>query len=136
MELNDIAIDTDKVEKGDWIDNIPDMGSLRLKVRGTDTADFGKLLRTLMNAVPRKKKMGGNIDQAELDRINATCLLQTVLIDWDGVVINGNPTPYSKEMAKELLTNPKWKRFREAVVYAANLVGQQEQQAKEEELGN
>ncbi len=136
MELNDIAIDVAKVEEGDWVDNIPDMGTLRLKVRGIDNNDFTKLMRKLMQAVPRKKKLGGNIDPEELDTISAKCLHQTVLIDWDGVIINGAETPYSKDLAKELLTNPKWKRFREAVVYAATQVGQQDQAAKEEDLGN
>lgn len=136
MELNDIAIDADRFEQGAWVDHIPEMGDLRLKVRGVGNADYRKLQARLIDALPRAKKQGGKIEPDELDRITATCLLETVLLDWDGIMINGKSAPYSKEQAKELLLNPKWRRFRDAVAWAASIVADEGALGIEEDAKN
>lgn len=136
MELNDIAINVEKVENGGWVGDIPNMGDLRLKVRGLNNTAYRRLQERLIAAVPRAKRQGGRIDPKELERITAQCLLDTVLLDWDGVKINGQPAPYAKDLARELLTEPKWAAFRDAVAYAAAVVAHEDEAALEADTGN
>lgn len=130
MKLSDIKRNPDAIEQGEWVGEkygtaIPDMGELCLKVRGLDNADAQRLQATLARAIPRARRFGGRIDPADSDKIMARCLLDCCLIDWDGVEdADGKPVPYSKEQAAELLLKPEWKAFREAVAWAASLVGQ------------
>jgi hypothetical protein len=125
MKLNDLAIDPEKLEKGDWVTNIPDMGELRLRVRGIGNADFRGLQAKLIDAEPRQFKIGGRLSPERQDAIQTSCLLATVLMDWDGLQDeHGNRIPYSKEMAKTLLTDPAYRRFRDGVTWAASVVAE------------
>lgn len=136
MKLGDIAINVEKLEQGDWVSDPPEMEGLRLKVRGLNNADFRKLQSKLMDAVPRQKRIRG-IDPEERDRITGECLLNTVLLDWDGLMDGDNkPIPYSKDFARTLLFEPTYQRFREGVIWAAAIVANEEAEAAKADLGN
>lgn len=125
MKLSEIKIDPKKFEQGDWVGEIPEMGELRLKVRGIGNSDFRRMQSKLTEAEPRKYRVAGRLPPERQDAITAQCLLHTVLIDWDGVQgEDGQPLPYSEELARDLLTKPEFKRFREAVAWAANVVAE------------
>lgn len=124
MKLSDIKRDVVAIEQGEWVGDIPEMGTLRLKVRGAYNADWKRIQLKLMDAVPRQKRAGGRIDQDELDRIISICLQSACLLDWDGVQDeNGAPLPFSKDLARDLLTDAQWQDFRSAVMWAASQVG-------------
>ena len=59
-----------------------------------------------------------------------------MLIDWDGLSINGTPQPYTKELARELLTNRRWVRFADAVAWAAGVVADEDAADLEADAGN
>ena len=123
MKISDLAVDPDRQENGAWVDDIPDVQGLRLKVRGAWNSDWRRLYQRLYDAVPRKKKAGGRLDPDENDAILTKCLLNCCLLDWDGLEDKeGKPIPYSKEKAHEYLTDPGLRRFRESVAWAANIV--------------
>lgn len=125
MKLSDIKIDAGKLEQGDWVSDIPDMGELRLKVRGIGNSDFRKMQARLIEAEPRQYKVSGRLPPERQDAITAQCLLHTVLIDWDGLRDEaGQPLPYTQDLARDLLTQPEYKRFRDAVTWAANVVAE------------
>src|SRR5690606_9864289 len=125
MRLNDLKIDAVKFEQGDWVGDIPDMGGLRLKVRGIGNSDYRRMQSRLFEAEPRQYKVGGKLPPERQDNITAKCLLNTVLMDWEGLLDeNGAPIPYSKELASDLLTKPEYKRFRDAVAWAASVVAE------------
>ena len=137
MKMSELAVDADRQENGAWVDDIPEMEGLRLKVRGSNNADWRRLQARLMDAVPRKKKIGGRLDPDEQDRIMSSCILSCCLLDWDGLEDdNGKPIPYSKEMAKKLLTEPQYRRFRDGVVWAASIVAENTVVEQEETAGN
>jgi hypothetical protein len=135
MELSEQKIDLVKLEEGDWVEKIPEGGNLRLKVRGAENKAWRRMQDKLINAVPRNRRVNG-IDPEDRDRITAQLLLNTCLLDWDGLHIDGVPVPYSKEKAKELLTDPQWIVFRNAVSWAANVVATQRHAEIEEDAGN
>jgi hypothetical protein len=137
MKMSELAVDADRQENGAWVDDIPEVQGLRLKVRGSNNADWRRLQAKLMDAVPRKKKLGGRIDPDEQDRILSSCLLSTCLLDWDGLEDDdGKPLPYSKTMAQKLLTEPEYRRFRDSVLWAASIVAENLTVEQEEIAGN
>lgn len=133
MKLSDIRIDVSRQEEGDWVENIPEFEGLRLKVKGLNNKSYRKLERQLMGQIPRAKRIGGTLDSEEQDKILATCLWQCCLMDWEGVTGDDEqPLPYSKEMARKLLFDPEFRRFREAVVWASTIVVENRQADQEE----
>ena len=137
MKLSTLKVDADKIEAGDWVRNIPEMGDLGLKVRGLQNAQYRRLQAKLLDAVPRSQRQGGRVDPDVMDGIMSSCLLSTVLLDWDGLEDEaGAAVAYSKEQAKTFLTDPIYRRFRDAVVYAATVVGDAEAEGEKADLGN
>lgn len=138
MKLSSLKIDAAKIEAGEWIEDIPGMGDLALKVRGLDNADHGNLRSRLFEAIPRSKKHNGRItDPAEADRLTARCLSEAVLLDWRGLEEeDGSPIPFSKERAFEILSNPDMRSLREAVVEAAARVGRDDAESLKADAGN
>jgi len=137
MKLNDVAVDLNRIENGTWIDDVADMPGLRIKVRGASNHDWRKLQAKLIQNVPRKKRLGGNIDMDEAERINNRLLLECGLIDWEGLEgDDGKPLPFTRENAEMLLNDPQYRRFRDAVSNACNLVGEQSKQDAEDAAGN
>jgi hypothetical protein len=137
MKMKDVAVDSARAEAGDWVDEIQDMEGLRIKSRGSQNRDWRRLQSKLIQAVPRKKRMNGTLDPEEADRITSLCLLNTGVLDWDGLEDDdGNPIPYSRDMAEKLLTDPDYRRFRDAAVYAANKVADDNAEDRKEDVGN
>lgn len=137
MKLSNVSIDGVQFETGEWVDTIPEMDDLRLKVRGIGNGDWRRLASKLNAAVPRDKKRGNIVDPETQDVILSTLLLDTCLLDWDGVTEDDDTViPYSKAKATMLLTNPDFRRFRDAVLYAASLVGDITATAKVAAKGN
>ena len=126
MKLSDLKVDAAKVEQGAWVENIPDMGDLRLKVRGINNADWRRIQTMMIQSVPRSKRVNGRIVADEQDRIMSICLQSAGLLDWENLQgDDGAPVAYSKEKAAELLTKPEYRAFRDGVLYAATVVGEQ-----------
>lgn len=137
MKLNDLTIDTVKLEQGDWVDNIPELPGLRLKVRGANNKDWRRLQTRLVDAVPRKKRVNNRLGPAEQDRITAILLRDTGLLDWDGLEDDDDkPIAYSKEKAEQLLTAPEYVRFREGALWACNMVAERDRSEVEADAGN
>lgn len=137
MKLSALKVDAAAIETGEWVGDLPGSGDLRLKVRGYQNAQFRRLQQRLIDAVPRDKRRGGRVDPDEIDKITSTCLGSTVLLDWSGLEDeSGAAIPYSKEMATELLTKPEYRQFREAVIYAATVVGEADAAADKADEGN
>lgn len=137
MKLSALKVDADKIEGGAWIGNIPEMGNLELRVRGLQNAAFRRMQSKLLDAVPRSQRQGGRVDPDVLDRITSQCLAATVLLDWRGLEgEDDQPLPYTKEQASVFLTEPAYRRIRDAVVYAATVVGDAEAEGEEADVGN
>ncbi|WP_131803827.1 hypothetical protein [Methylorubrum salsuginis] len=113
------------------------MGDLRLKTKGLNNAGFRKLQQTLMAAVPRQDRHQGRLPPKVMDEISAKCLLNHALIDWENLEDeNGQPIPYSKDQARAFLTDPAYRPFFDACVYAATVVGEEQAAADEADEGN
>lgn len=136
MRLTEQKIDPIKLEQGDWVDNIPEMGDLRLKVRGARNRDWTRLQGRLLDAVPRKNKIGGRISQEDQERITAVLLRETCLLDWENLEGDDGPIPYSKQEAEKLLSDPQYRNFKDAVLWAAMVVADQQTAVTEDAVKN
>lgn len=130
MKLSDVKRDVVAIEQGAWVENIPEMGNLRLKTRGVNNADWRKLFSQLVAAVPREKRRGNQIDPKELDRIYAICLHKAGLQDWDNITDGPDEEHQTKvafnaDLAWKMLTEPEYANFYAAAMWAANEVGAQ-----------
>lgn len=124
MKISDHAVSAQAVEQGEWVDDIPGWSGLRLKTRGAENRDWRILNVKLIGEVPRHKRLKGLLPEDQ-DRISSTLLLECGLLDWEGPEDDeGKPLPFSKAQAKEYLTNPDYKSFRDACMYAATVVGE------------
>lgn len=136
MKLNDVKVDSNRIEAGAWIDELSECPGLRLRVRGQGNKEWRKLQTKLLDAVPRKKRVN-RLDYDEGERITNLLLLNTALLDWDGLQDNdGNAIPYSRDMAEQLLTDPDYRKFRDAVLTASSLVGENTEEDIRDASGN
>lgn len=134
MKISELEVDQKVIEEGKWVSNIPELPGVRLKVRGAQNKDWRRMAQRLVNAVPRKLRVNGSLDPEEADRISALIILNTGLLDWEGIEDdNDQPIPYDKKKAAELL---KGERFRGGVQFACDLVAQGVEDDIEEISGN
>lgn len=124
MKLSTIKIDSKAREQGQWIDNIPGFGGVKLKVRGAGNADARRLRAKLVAEMPPSDKPRNVLTDEAAERLTVAILSQAIIVDWHGLENeDGTPMLFSAEKAAEILANPDLALFRDAVNYAAEIVG-------------
>lgn len=120
MDVGSICKDVAAISAGDWVDNIPGMGDLRLKVRGMTAPSVRQLRGRLVRAVPKdQREDDGTLHDEAARQVLAQVLAEEVLLDWANVEANGEPVLYSPSLAAAWLRNPGMAIFADAVVWAA-----------------
>lgn len=123
MDISSIKQDTAAIDAGQWVDNIPEWPGVRFRVRGIESATAENLRDAKIRALPDSARdENGNVHGHEIKRIAREILSEAVLLDWDGLTNEGKPFPYTAEAAKNILTNPDFKKFQDAVSWAAGKV--------------
>jgi hypothetical protein len=125
MKISDLKVDSALAEQGDWVENIPDLPGIRIKARGTNNKDYRILEAKLVREIPRTERAEGVLP-ADQDRIAGTLLLETVVLDVQGVTEDDGTTPirYSKELGRQLLLDPDFKVFQAGAAYAGSIIAQ------------
>lgn len=138
MKLGSLKTDLEKVEKGMWIDNIPDMGNLILHVRPIGNPDYRRLYGQLVEATPRDKKRAGMVTDYETkQQIAGRALADTILLGWEN--LDGDdeqPIAYDPALAKKYLLDPEMVAFRDAVSWAATVAQEQSIGSAKDNAGN
>lgn len=134
MEISDLRKRDTAFTDGEWVGDLPGCGDMRVKVRALQSpqalSNWGRLARA---ASSDQREADGSLTpeaQAALDR---QVLVESVLLDWDGLTDNGDPVPYSKETALEFVHVGL---FEAAVRYAAAKVSNEIADQKEALSGN
>lgn len=137
MKLSEIKVDAAKIEAGAWVDGIPEFDGVRLKVRGLGCKEQQKLQRSLSDAIPRSRRPKGKIADEDQERILNRALVEVILLDWEGLQ-NDDDTPmaYDKGKAQTFITDPAFRKFRDAVIWAADTVANDKVEAVEAAVGN
>lgn len=137
MEIGSLKRDAAGIEAGQWVGDIPNMGNLRLRVRGFSSPSVVTARSRKERAVERKeRRRDGGLKPEAAMRVLSETLHEVVLLDWDGITEDGKPVPYSKELAKTWLTDPNMQPFNDAVSWAAMVVDNGEADKAEEIAGN
>lgn len=123
MDIKNLKRDSASVEGGTWVSGIPEMGTLRLKVRGFGSIAYDKAMTSRRKALDRSQKDETGAPSPEaLDRIIGEAMHEAILLEWDGLTDNGKPYPFDKDLAEIYLLDPDYRPFRQAVSWAANYV--------------
>lgn len=124
MKFSDITINIDAIEAGRWVSVDHLIPGVKLKVRGIENTDYKRLRNKLISEISRPVRLRG-VDLATMEKINTTLLVEAVLVDWSGIEDDdGQPLPFSKEKAASVLSDPGLVVFRNAVEWAASIVGE------------
>lgn len=124
MDLSQRKTDVKRASDGVWISDIPGWGDLRIKVRGASSVVFRDAYARLQRDVPPSERNADRTLSTErADRLLGEILAEAGLVDWDNVSMAGEPLPYSKEAARELLTDPAHAEFRGLVNAYVERVG-------------
>jgi hypothetical protein len=136
VRLSSIRINGAAIEQGDWVDDIPLLPGVRLKVRAINNLDYRRLEAKLIRALPRKNRVNG-LDPKDIDAIETRCLAETILVGWDGIEgDDGEPLEFSQATAAALIGDPDYAVFRNAVSYAARTLFDTKTDDAEEDAGN
>ena len=137
MKLSAIKVNTKAIEAGKWVDDIPEMGDLRLKVRGLGNADFNRRYDELIQAVPRAERPNNRLTPDAQRKLTAQLYAETILLGWDGLTDDDKVAiPFSAELAQEIMENPEMRDFVHAVRYAAQQVAGESADAAKADGGN
>lgn len=137
MELSSIERDVDAIEQGTWVSDIPGMGSLRLRVRGQASDLYQETLNKHQRAVGREERRpDGTLLPKAAFRVLGLTLNEAVLLEWDGLTEGGNLLQYNAPKALQILTDPRYRIFADAVIYAANYVDGMKARVTEETAKN
>lgn len=127
MKLSDLKVNAARAEQGAWVDDIPELPGIRLKVRGFGNSDDRRVQTRELETIPRHKRQRGRASDADQDRIMNARLKEAILVDWEGLTDEaGAPLPMTPELVDQLLTDPDFAKFRFALIWAASIVAEDE----------
>lgn len=137
MRISAIKVDSALAEAGDWVENIPDLPGIRIKARGTNNTDYRILEGRLVREIPRGERAEG-VSPADQDRIAGRLLLETVVLDVEGLTEDDDITPvrYTRELGATLLLDPDFKVFQAGCAYAGAIVAQRRKGIENTETKN
>lgn len=120
MDIQSLKKDSAVIAEGQWIGDIPNMGDLRLRVRGSSSPRVVAVRARKQRAVPRDERLrDGSLTVEKTIQIETEVLHEAVLLDWDGLTDGGKPVKYDPSLAETWLTNPDFRDFADAVVWAS-----------------
>jgi len=137
VDILDLAVNMETISEGDWVDQIPEMGDLRLKVRGMMAPKVQALQARKLRAVPKNKRGRDGMPLfAVTVQVMTEVLFEAVLLDWDGLSADGKPVKYSPELSKQWLSDLSFQKFADAVIWAARCVDNGKAKAADDLVGN
>lgn len=116
LDLNDIAIDLEAEVEGTWISFEK---NTRVRVARYGNAEHEKYIQKL-----RAPYLTGRLTQRDIpleasEMILNKGLAYSIVKDWEGLLVGGDELLFTAEKAFEIFQNPKYKTFRDQIVYEA-----------------
>lgn len=123
MDISNLKRNSAAIEAGQWIDDIPGMGDLRLRVRGFGSEAYQRVSNQLARAVPPEdRERDGALKPPVARHITGQAMHEAILLEWDHLKDGDKDVPFDSALALTMLTDPDFRRFVEAVTYAATVV--------------
>lgn len=90
---------------------------VKVKVARAGNPNYKKVLRKLYKPYTKTMRKGVDLAPEVEERIQTDLLVDTLLLDWRGMPgENGEEVPFSKDLARELVTDPELKELREEII--------------------
>lgn len=136
--LDSLFASDENLEKdGIWFE-ITDKTAFLIRRMGGQNEKFAKLYASMTKPYARRMQ-NGTMDPKIEERIYMDCFVDACLVDWRGMVIDGEEATFSKDLAKKVLSQPKLKDLLATLLdYASNAKFYKEVLSDEElkDLGN
>jgi hypothetical protein len=133
MDLESVAVVIDGKQ---WEKDLPDMGDLELFVAPWENAAYNRALDKQVRALPANLRPDGAVEPAAFYRCVGIAMSRAILFDWRNLKVGGAEQPFDRKFAEQILTDQKYKPFRDAVVAASRRVQQGVRAADEALEGN
>jgi hypothetical protein len=131
MELSSLEVDPAAIEQGDWVDDIPDCGDLRIRTRGINNAEYRRRYQQKLLAVPSRERRSG-LPPETAQRIVTECLIETCVLGWENLLdAQGQPIPCDRATVQRLLLDPRYGPLRDACLYAAGVIADRRAEDRE-----
>lgn len=140
MRLEELEVDVNKIDDGVWIDVPGDEDGMALKLRGRRSKAFKSAYSQALRKVTRAGRNRGN-QLEQIQRVDSECLAEHCILDWKNFYAGdskrrGEEIPYSKEVAKQLMTSRKTEPFQELVGELVSQLDSGYDDSEEEIAGN
>jgi hypothetical protein len=119
-----------------WEKELPDLGDLEVLVAPWDNAAYERALGKKIRKLPPGLRPDGAVEPQAFYRVMGEAMAETILLDWRNFKAGGKDKPYDKDYARTLLTDPKYRPFRDGVVVAAKRVQLGGRDLEEALMGN
>lgn len=145
MEFDKLTAPVD-LAPGDWIEDIPALPGVRLKVRSTNFKPYEVGIQSLARRLG--KKMSTDEGMLQFSLATGKVLAEQILLDWDlsgadedvAITEGGQPKAYSPEFALMLLTandeHGFGKAYRNGVEWAGDRIADRIRKRAAEAAGN
>lgn len=109
VRLSDLALDPRAKDEGVWVE-MP--GGWEARIRHNDCAQARKLRAQHLNQNKRFYRNGQPVPEDVAERQTLTVACDALLVDWRGIVDDkGKAVPFSKEKARQLLADPRYRHI-------------------------
>lgn len=135
MKLSQLEVDTEKENRGDWVES-PEFPGLHAKVRALRNTDFQRAQQVADRKL--KRKYGNQpIPPEEETKKLARLVVDHVLLDISGLEDeDGSQIELTREFAFEIMTDPKYRKLADFIVWASSVVGENINDEMEDDMGN
>lgn len=145
MDISALSRKVD-LDEGEWIDDIPDLDGVRLKVRSTKYKPFQVATAGLVRRTGKKMRTDEGVVGFSVQ--TGKPLAEHILLDWDmskatgvtAMTAGGEPLVYSRETAEMLLTADDdlgiGAAYRQGVEWAGDRVADRIAERAKEAAGN
>ena len=115
MDLGKFRTDRAREDEGVWTD-IGD--GARLKLARIGNRRYRELVQRVFRP-HRRALRSGTLPEETSEALMSDVIAETVLLGWDGLLLDGRPVPYAPERARAVLADPAMRDFRDMVVELA-----------------
>lgn len=121
MDLNEIVVDVKKMEEGEWVPLTVFGDDVSVLLRSPECLDCKRAVARITASVGARQLRK---DPDVMQRAVRRAIAEKCILDWKGIKQANQEVPWSRDKAIELMTEPRFVRFAEAVMVAANAIGE------------
>jgi len=135
MKLNEITVDTERENKGDWVES-PRWPGVWVHVRSLHNPDYRRALQLQVQKL--RRKYGNEVTPPDVqDKMMAELFVEHIINDLKGIEDDdGKTLEYTKEFGRKVMSEPQYRPLADFISWASTMVGDEHVDQMEEDAGN